>query len=56
MNSAAFLPDSERRIYDGVVHQLRSRGWSRIDAEGEALDRIERMRARTANEQARANA
>lgn len=31
-------------LYESIVHGLRSRGWSRIEAEGEALDRIERRR------------
>lgn len=37
----------EQELYDSIVHGLRSQGWSRIDAEGEALDRIEKMRAAT---------
>jgi hypothetical protein len=44
--SAAFLPPDEQRFYDSVVDGLRRQGWSRIDAEGEALDRIEKMRER----------
>lgn len=32
-------------FYESVVHGLRSRGWSRIEAEGEALDRLEALRA-----------
>lgn len=35
---------AERRLYDSIVHGLRMRGWSRIEAEGEALARIDRMR------------
>jgi hypothetical protein len=31
-------------LFDSIVHGLRTRGWSRIEAEGEALDVIERMR------------
>lgn len=27
-----------------IIHGLRSRGWSRIDAETEADDRVERLR------------
>lgn len=38
--SDPFLPDDEQRLYDGIVHSLRSRGWSRSDAEAEAIDRI----------------
>lgn len=36
----------EQQFYESVVHGLRSRGWSRVDAEGEALERVERIRAR----------
>lgn len=36
---------TERRIYDDIVHRLRSRGWSRLEAEGEALEMIEKLRA-----------
>lgn len=36
----------ERSFYESVVHGLRSRGWSRIEAEGEALDRLEKIRGR----------
>jgi hypothetical protein len=32
-------------LMESIVHGLRMRGWSRIEAEGEALERIERMRA-----------
>lgn len=38
------MDQDERSFYESVVHGLRSRGWSRIDAEGEALDRLERLR------------
>lgn len=41
-----FLPGAEQRFFDSVVHGLRSRGWSRIDAESEALDRLEKQRQR----------
>ena len=41
---------SERELYESIVHGLRSQGWSRIDAEGEALERIERNRQRLANQ------
>lgn len=43
------LAGDERRFYDSVVHGLRSRGWSRLEAEGEALDRLEALRARAAH-------
>jgi hypothetical protein len=36
----------EGKLFDGIVHGLRSRGWSRIEAENVALDRIERNRAK----------
>jgi hypothetical protein len=35
----------EREMFENIVHGLRTRGWSRIDAEGEALDRIEKSRS-----------
>lgn len=35
-----FLPDDEQRLYDSIVHGLRSQGWSRFDAEGEAIARV----------------
>lgn len=34
----------ERKLYDSIVHGLRSRGWGRAEAMGEALNRIERKR------------
>lgn len=43
-----FLPAEEQGFYDSVVHDLRSRGWTRSEAEGEALDRIEKLRAKKA--------
>lgn len=36
----------DQELYDSIVHGLRSQGWSRMDAEDEALDRIERIRQR----------
>jgi hypothetical protein len=38
------MSPEEQKLYDSIVHGLRSQGWSRIEAEGEALDRIERQR------------
>lgn len=35
-------------LYESMVDGMRRRGWSRIDAEGEALDRIERLRQKRA--------
>ena len=40
---ANFLGEHQR-FYDSVVDGLRRRGWSRIEAESEALDRIETLR------------
>jgi hypothetical protein len=39
-----WLPANEQRFFDSVVHGLRMAGWSRIDAESEAMDRLERQR------------
>lgn len=44
MDNKPFLPADEQRFYDDVVHGLRSQGWSRLEAEGEALDRLEKWR------------
>lgn len=38
----------ERRLYDDIVHRLRLAGWSRLEAEGEALEILERRRAKVA--------
>jgi hypothetical protein len=46
-----FLPPDEQVFFDSVVHGLRSRGWSKLDAEGEALERLERSRAKACGEQ-----
>lgn len=32
-------------LRESIIHGLRSQGWSRIEAENEADDRIERIRA-----------
>lgn len=40
----------ERQLFENIVHGLRSRGWSRIDAENEALDRIQKSRDRAAGD------
>ena len=40
-----------RRIYDDIVHRLRSRRWSRLEAEGEALEMIEKLRANKSHDQ-----
>jgi hypothetical protein len=41
----------ECELFDAIVHGLRSRGWSRIEAEGEALNRIEGRRAMARTEE-----
>lgn len=38
--------DAERKWRDDMVHRLRMQGWSRIDAESEAENRIETARQR----------
>lgn len=43
------MTERERALYDSIVHGLRLQGWSRIDAEGEALGRIVKRRAPTAS-------
>lgn len=40
----SFLPPDEQRLFDNVVHGLRMKGWSRTDAESEAIDRVVRRR------------
>lgn len=42
-----FLPETEQHIFDNTVHSLRLKGWGRGDAEDQALDVIERLRAKT---------
>lgn len=41
-----FLPPDEQRFHDSTVDGLRRQGWSRMDAESEAMDRIERQRTK----------
>ena len=38
------LPRHERPTFDSIVHGLRQQGWSKFDAEAEAIDRIDRTR------------
>jgi hypothetical protein len=45
-----WLPEDEQRFYDGVVHGLRMKGWSRMEAEGEALNRLVGLRDSQAKE------
>ena len=35
----------EQALRESIIHGLRNQGWSRIDAENEADDRIEALRA-----------
>lgn len=39
-----WLPADERQFYDSVVHDARSKGWSRADAEDLALERLMQRR------------
>lgn len=41
-----FLPDHEQKLYDSTVDGLRRQGWSKSDAEAEAIDRIVAARPR----------
>jgi len=38
------MTEKEKTLFDSIVHGLRSRGWSKSDAEDEALEKIERIR------------
>lgn len=40
------MSEEERKLYDSIVDSHRRRGWSFVEAESEALDRIEKLRAR----------
>lgn len=40
------MTKDEKALYDSVVDGLRRKGWSRIDAEDEALNRIHKRRMR----------
>lgn len=44
-----FLPDDEQKLYDSMVHGLREQGWSKGDAEAEAIDRIVAKRNNSAS-------
>lgn len=39
-----FLSGSEQRTYDQIVDGLRRRGWSKSEAEAEAIARVDAMR------------
>ncbi len=41
------MTDDEKKLFDSMVHGLRSQGWSKADAEAEAIDRIVRNRDRS---------
>lgn len=45
----AFLPDDEQKLYDSMVHGLREQGWSKSEAEGEAIARIAAKRQNSAS-------
>lgn len=34
------MSEEENELFESIVHRLRSNGWPRIEAEGEALARI----------------
>lgn len=38
------MSPEENKLYDQIVHGLRSQGWSRQDAMDEAFNRIEKAR------------
>jgi len=40
------MKEKEKSLYDSMVHGLRSQGWSKSDAEAEALARIDAKRHR----------
>lgn len=39
------MTQDEQRLYDSIVHGLRQQGWSRFEAEGEALVRVDARRS-----------
>lgn len=45
------MTEDEERFYKNIVHSLRMRGWSKFEAESEALERV--MRRRESNEGAK---
>ena len=52
----AWLTMRERSYYEGTVAGLRQQGWSRQEAEDEALDRLEALRAKARNTEDHSNA
>ena len=44
MTDYSWLPEDERGFFEIIVHGLRMRGWTRFDAESEALDRLQVLR------------
>ena len=45
------MSEEEVAMFESVVHGLRAQGWSKINAENEALDRIYERRALAARPQ-----
>lgn len=43
-------PGADSKLREQIIHDLRMQGWSRIDAETEAEDRIERLRDKARGE------
>lgn len=39
-----FQSEVEQRLYDSIVHGLRSQGWSKADAGAEAIGRFDARR------------
>ena len=54
-NRNALVELAEREMFDSIVHGLRSRGWSRMDAEAEAIERIVRARSQEPSNQMEGN-
>ena len=48
-----FLPNDEQRSYDSMVDGLRRAGWTRSEAEAEAIGRIDERRHREKSAQTR---
>lgn len=38
------MTEQQKKLYASILHGLRSQGWSRVEAESEALDRVIRPR------------
>jgi hypothetical protein len=48
MTGKPFLPPDEQRFYDRTVDGLRQAGWTRDEAEAEAIARVDTARQRKA--------